>query len=93
MAKKNDIKIVLPVGFDVDKSYALQRLMQDTNHKEAVEYIINDLCGTYKDPTDTNNTHMTYRNIGRASVGRAIVEIYKMNLGPIKKALEKEKSK
>lgn len=84
-------KIILPPGFNLDKAYALQRLMDDPNHKEAMDYIINDICSTYSDPTDPANTHMTYRNIGRASVGREIIQNYKLNLSKIKQIMSKEK--
>ena len=83
--------IILPPGFDLEKSYALQRLMQDENHKQAVDYIIHDLAATYADPTDTDSAYLTYKNIGRASVGRAMVQIYKLNLAAVKAAITKER--
>jgi len=90
--KKQEKAILLPKGFDLDKAYALQRLMADEQHKVAVEHIINDLAGTYQDPTDESE-HFTYRNIGRAQVGRDMVAIYKLNLSKIMEMLNKEKKK
>lgn len=89
-SKNKDPVIILPRGFDLNKSYALQRLMDDKEHKEAVEYIVNDLCGTYTDTFDAD-ARIEGRLQGRRSVGLDIVKIYKLNLAEVKKILDKER--
>lgn len=86
--------ILLPLGFDLQKSYDLQAVMDGSANKEqqqnAIKYIIQNLCNYDGEPTDLDSPHATYYHLGRRSVARALKDIHKMNLAAIKQVQEKK---
>ncbi len=89
MSKKGDKALILPAGFELNGAYAVQRLFADPNHKEAVEFILSSICGTYRDTFDSD-PRIEGRLQGRRSVGLDLVTIYKLELSKIKDAMEKK---
>jgi hypothetical protein len=87
--------IWLPKGFNLNKSYALQALSTGTataeQQKEALKYIVEDLCGIYGVTFDADNARLDAHNQGRAYIGHAIVQITKLRLHEIAELLTKEK--
>lgn len=91
MSKKrvNTTSIWLPPGFDLKKSYALQSVMRGTAdeqaQKDAMRYIVEDLCGMSSHPEDLDSQSTTYYNLGRQIVGRGLLQISKLNLSKLEK--------
>ena len=85
----------LPKGFNLNKSYSLQALSTGTatpeQQKEALKYIVEDLCSTYGVTFDPDNVRLDAHNQGRAYIGHAIVQITKLRLHEIAELLTKEK--
>lgn len=88
--------IVLPEGFNLERSYDLQALASGTANKEqqinALKYIVEGLAGTYNDTTDLSSDRREKQLQGRRSVGLDIVTITKLNLARISE-LTKTKEK
>lgn len=89
MTKKSPA-LLLPANFNLDGAYALQRLMNDPDHKTAMDFLVNNLTGTYNDTFDVDQ-RIEARLQGRRSVGLDIITIYKLDLAKVKEVLSKEK--
>jgi hypothetical protein len=89
------LNVWLPKGFNLNKSYALQALSTGTataeQQKEALKYIVEDLCAIYGVTFDADNARLDAHNQGRAYIGHAIVQITKLRLHEIAELLTKEK--
>ena len=88
MSKKtSETSVWLPPGFNAKKSYALQAVMRGEAdaqaQKDAISYIRDDLCGMCRPPEDLESQSATYYNLGRQVIGRALDQIFKLNLGKI----------
>lgn len=88
--------IWLPKGFNLKKSYSLQALSTGTatpeQQKEAIKYIVEDLCAIYGVTFDADNARLDAHNQGRAYIGHAIVQITKLRLNEVSELLTKEKT-
>jgi len=79
--------IVLPEGFNLERSYDLQALASGTANKEqqqnALKYIVEGLAGAYNDTFDTESARKSDYLQGRRSVALDVVTITKLNLSII----------
>lgn len=91
MTKKKSA-IWLPPGFDLNSSYDLQALASGTanehQQKNALKFIVEQLAGAYDQTFDPDSERMSNYNEGRRAVGRAVIQITKLDLAKIKTALE-----
>lgn len=94
MTKKKPI-LNLPRGFDLQKSYSLQAILDGRANKEqqveGMKYLVEDLCGTYNDTFDPDSERLSNRLQGRRSVGLDIVQIAKLRLDKVKEILSDKK--
>lgn len=78
----------LPAAYEIPDAAAIQALAFGTatpdQQRRALEWIVNNACGTYDSEYRSNEREHAYVS-GRRFVGLQIVKMTKLNLGKLKK--------
>lgn len=86
----------LPAKWELADASALQALARGdadaTQQKRALEVIVNQLAGTYEETFVPRESDTSAYLMGRASVGRQIVKLLKVNLAGFRQAAEAAKT-
>ena len=77
-----------PALWEIPEAAAIQALAHGTatadQQRRALEWIVNNACGTYDSEYRSNDREHAYTS-GRRFVGLQIVKLTKLNLGKLKK--------
>lgn len=87
MPRKTDPRVR---EYDEQVAYVVQALVRgeanEGQQKQFLEWLVHKACDTYGEPFDPDNARLTDYQLGRRSVGLAVVKHINANIGKLKEA-------